>query len=144
GPDEVPGWLEEHARSGRRVGVSLRGSWGRGTGVVQGVGLAVEGGAPDEAAYVDAETLTDVDERALVEWLADPSVPKAVHDLKGMLLALSARGWDIAGVTSDTALAAYLALPGQRTFDLADLALRYLGKELAGGGEETSGQLALD
>ena len=145
GPDEVPGWLEEHARSGRRVGVSLRGSWGRGTGVVQGVGLAVEGGAPDEAAYVDAEALTDVDERALVEWLADPSVPKAVHDLKGMLLALYARGWDIAGVTSDTALAAYLALPGQRTFDLADLVLRYLRLELRAGTEPIEeGQLTLD
>ena len=145
GPDEVPGWLEEHARSGRRVGVSLRGSWGRGTGVVQGVGLAVEGGAPDEAAYVDAEALTDVDERALVEWLADPSVPKAVHDLKGMLLALYARGWDVAGVTSDTALAAYLALPGQRTFDLADLVLRYLRLELRAGTEPIEeGQLTLD
>jgi DNA polymerase-1 len=125
--------------------VSLRGSWGRGTGVVQGVGLAVEGGAPDEAAYVDAEALTDVDERALVEWLADPSVPKAVHDLKGMLLALYARGWDIAGVTSDTALAAYLALPGQRTFDLADLVLRYLRLELRAGTEPIEeGQLTLD
>ena len=145
GPDEVPGWLEEHARSRHRVGVSLRGSWGRGTGVVQGVGLAVEGGAPDEAAYVDAEALTDVDERALVEWLADPSVPKAVHDLKGMLLALYARGWDIAGVTSDTALAAYLALPGQRTFDLADLVLRYLRLELRAGTEPIEeGQLTLD
>ena len=145
GPDEVPGWLEEHASSGRRVGVSLRGSWGRGTGVVQGVGLAVEGGAPDDAAYVDAEALTDVDERALVEWLADPSVPKAVHDLKGMLLALYARGWDVAGVTSDTALAAYLALPGQRTFDLADLVLRYLRLELRAGTEPVEeGQLTLD
>jgi DNA polymerase I len=145
GPDEVPGWLEEHARSGRRLGVSLRGSWARGTGVVQGVGLAVEGGAPDDAAYVDAEALTDVDERALVEWLADPSVPKAVHDLKGMLLALYARGWDVAGVTSDTALAAYLALPGQRTFDLADLVLRYLRLELRAGTEPVEeGQLTLD
>jgi DNA polymerase I len=145
GPDEVPGWLEEHARSGRRVGVSLRGSWGRGTGVVQGLGLAVEGGEPDDAAYVDAETLTDVDERALVEWLADPAVPKAVHDLKGTLLALYARGWDVAGVTSDTALAAYLALPGQRTFDLADLVLRYLRLELRAGTEPAGeGQLTLD
>jgi DNA polymerase-1 len=145
GADEVPGWLEEHARSGRRVGVSLRGSWGRGTGVVQGVGLAIEGGAPDDAAYIDAEALTDVDERALVEWLADQSVPKAVHDLKGMLLALHARGWDVAGVTSDTALAAYLALPGPRTFDLADLVLRYLRLELRAGTEPVEeGQLTLD
>jgi len=145
GPDDVPAWLDEHARSGRRVGVSLRGSWGRGTGVVQGVGLAVEGGAPDDAAYVDAEALTDVDERALVEWLADPSLPKAVHDLKGTLLALSARGWDVHGVTSDTALAAYLALPGQRTFDLSDLVLRYLRLELRAGTEPVEeGQLTLD
>ena len=145
GPDEVPGWLEEHARSGRRVGLSLRGTWGRGTGVVLGLGLAVEGGEPDDAAYVDAEALTDVDERALVEWLADPSLPKAVHDLKGTLLALYARGWDVAGVTSDTALAAYLALPGQRTFDLADLVLRYLRLELRAGTEPIEeGQLTLD
>jgi DNA polymerase-1 len=145
GPDEVPAWLEEHARSGRRVGVSLRGSWGRGTGIVQGLGLAVEGGDPDSAAYVDAEQLTDVDERALVAWLADASVPKAVHDLKGTLLALHARGWDVAGVTSDTALAAYLALPGQRTFDLGDLVLRYLRLELrADAADAAEGQLTLD
>ncbi|HEV7653782.1 MAG TPA: DNA polymerase I [Mycobacteriales bacterium] len=145
GPDDLPGWLAEHARSGKRIGISLRGSWGRGTGIVQGLGLAVEGGEPDEAAYVDAETLSDVDERALVEWLADTSVPKTVHDLKGTLLAFYARGWDVVGVTSDTALAAYLALPGQRTFDLADLVLRYLRLELSGGAEPAGeGQLTLD
>ena len=51
----------------------------------------------------------------------------------------------------DTALAAYLALPAQRTYDLADLALRYLRKELrpegAGTDERPAGegtQLALD
>jgi DNA polymerase I len=144
GPDEVPAWLEEHAQSGRRVGVSLRGSWGRGTGVVVGLGLAVEGGEPEAAAYVDAEALTDVDERALVDWLLDPTAPKAAHDLKGMVLALHARGWDIQGITSDTALAAYLALPGQRTFDLADLVLRYLRRELRADAEPEGGQLTLE
>jgi DNA polymerase I len=142
GPDEVAGWLDEHARSGQRIGVSVRGQWGRGTGVVTGVALAVEGG---EAAYVSAEELTDADERALVGWLTDPAAPKALHDLKGPLLALHARGWEVAGVTSDTALAAYLALPGQRTFDLADLALRYLRRELRGHAEvDESGQLTLE
>ena len=47
--------------------------------------------------------------------------------------ALAAHGYVLNDLTSDTALAAYLALPGQRTFDLADLALRYLGKELRDG-----------
>ena len=36
------------------------------------------------------------------------------HDLDG-------RGWTLAGVTSDTALAAYLVRPGQRSFELDDL-----------------------
>ena len=57
--------------------------------------------------------------------------------------ALASHGFVLDGLTSDTALAAYLALPGQRTFDLADLSLRYLGKEL----RDTAGdnvQLTLD
>ena len=58
-----------------------------------------------------------------------------MHDLKGLLLALCRARLDVAGVTSDTALAAYLALPGQRTFDLADLVLRYLHLELRAGTE---------
>jgi DNA polymerase-1 len=142
GPDEVGSWLDEHARSGRRVGVSVRGTWGRGGGVVTGLALAVEGG---EGAYLSAEEITDADERVLLAWLTDESVPKALHDLKGPLLALHDRGWDVAGATSDTALAAYLALPGQRTFDLGDLVLRYLRRELrADSVAEVSGQLSLD
>jgi DNA polymerase-1 len=57
--------------------------------------------------------------------------------------ALAARGFELRGLTSDTALAAYLALPGQRSFDLADLALRYLNRELRDA-EPASGQLTLD
>ena len=52
-------------------------------------------------------------------------------------------GFELAGLTSDTALAAYLALPGQRSFDLADLSLRYLNRELRDA-EPASGQLTLD
>ncbi|PZS32459.1 MAG: DNA polymerase I [Pseudonocardiales bacterium] len=137
---DVAQWLAEFARTGERVGVAVRGSWGRGTGTVQGVALGVEGG---EGAYIDAEQVTEDDEKALLSWLADAGVPKAVHDLKGPLLALRARGWDLAGVTSDTALAAYLALPGQRTFDLGDLALRYLRQELRAD-VSADGQLTLD
>ncbi len=137
---DVAQWLEEHGRSGTRVGVSVRGTWGRGTGNVQGVALAVEGG---EGAYVDAEQLIKEDEKALLDWLTDPAVAKAMHDFKGPLLALRSRGWDVAGVTSDTALAAYLALPGQRSFDLGDLALRYLRQELRPD-VEAEGQLTLD
>jgi DNA polymerase-1 len=127
GPEEVAGWLEEHASS-MRMGLALNGTWLGGMGRVTGIAIA----APDSAgAYLDPAALTPDDERALGEWLSSEGHPKALHDAKGPMHALASHGFVLNGLTSDTALAAYLALPGQRTFDLADLALRYLGKELS-------------
>jgi DNA polymerase-1 len=142
GPDEVAGWLAEHSAPGVRLGLSVAGSWGRGTGVVTGIALA----APDgTGAYVDPTQLTEDDDRALAAWFADPDQPKALHDAKGPILALAAQGWPLAGLSSDTALAAYLALPGQRSFDLGDLALRYLHRELrADSAPVEAAQLSLD
>jgi DNA polymerase-1 len=139
-PGEVADWLEAHARDTRRVGVAFRGTWGRGTGNLSGIALASADGT---AAYLDPATLTPDDDKALGAWLADPGAPKAVHDVKGPLLALRQHGWTFAGVSSDTQLAAYLLRPDQRTFDLADLALRTLRRELRSNIEE-SGQLTLD
>jgi DNA polymerase-1 len=127
GPGDVAQWLAEHTSGPARVGVHVRGSWGRGIGTVAGLALAVEEGA---GGWLDPAQLTSADTEALSGWLADPRTAKAVHDAKGPMLALRAHGYDLRGVTSDTALAAYLALPGQRSFDLADLALRYLRREL--------------
>ncbi len=140
GPEDVPGWLTEHV-SGGRVGLAASGSWGRGTGVLTGLALATPDGAN---AYLDPTALTEDDERALAAWLADPAMPKALHDAKGPIHALAARGLEFRGLTSDTALAAYLALPGQRSFDLADLAERYVNRRLTGSGDATVGQLAFD
>src|SRR4030095_11395736 len=91
------------------------------------------------------------DLEALAALLGDPERPKLAHDAKYLYLAVWARGWELRGLAMDTALAAYLALPAQRTYDLADLALRYLRKELrpegAGTDERPAGegtQLALD
>jgi DNA polymerase I len=135
---EVGAWLETH-QSAERAGVCVSGSWGRGTGNVTGIAIA----APDgNGAWLDPTALDEADETALAGWLADPAHPKVLHDAKGPIHALAARGFSLAGLASDTALAAYLALPGQRTFDLADLALRYLGKELPA--DEAEGQLTLD
>jgi DNA polymerase-1 len=139
-PGDVRQWLDEHARTETLHGVAFLGVWGRGVGTLTGVAIA----APDAyAAYIDPEQLTADDEEALAGWLADPSVAKAAHDVKGPILALHQRGWTVDGVTSDTALAAYLALPGQRTFDLSDLAVRYLQRELRAEGSP-EGQLSLD
>ena len=96
-----------------------------------------------EAAYLPLRGLTPDDEAALGEWLADPAAPKAAHDAKSALHALRGRGWTLHGLSSDTALAAYLSRPGQRSFDLADLALRHLRRELRLDGEAEGGQLSL-
>jgi DNA polymerase I len=138
GPEEVTAWLSEHATA-ERAGVAFDGSWSRGTGNLTGIAIATGDGA---GAYIDPVLLTPPDDSALAAWLADAAHPKAIHDAKGPIHAMAAHGFALAGLTSDSALAAYLALPGQRTFDLADLALRYLGKELRE--VEETGQLTLD
>jgi DNA polymerase-1 len=139
GPGELAAWLAGHAAGEERSGLAMNGSWGRGTGRLTGVAIA----APDgECAFLDLADLAEDDERALAAWLADSAVPKALHDAKGPMHALAAHGLGLRGLTSDTALAAYLALPGQRSFDLADLVLRYLGRELRG--EAAPGQLSLE
>ncbi|HEY3605381.1 MAG TPA: DNA polymerase I, partial [Sporichthyaceae bacterium] len=152
GPDEVASWLAEHAAGPARTGVDVAGTWGRGTGNITGLALAAEDGA---ACWVDPAGLNPDDDAALADWLADETRPKALHDAKGPMLALAARGWPLAGLTSDTALSAYLALPGQRSFELSDLALRFLHRELRndtadegqlsfdGGDEEANAQAAM-
>nr|MDQ3989790.1 DNA polymerase I [Actinomycetota bacterium] len=133
-PGRVTAWLAKHAADGRRVGLSYRGSWVRGTGELESLALA---GADGEGGHLETAELTPQDEAALGRWLADPTAPKAVHDAKVLLHAVRARGWTLEGLTSDTALAAYLVRPGQRSFELADLVLRYLERELrAETGEE--------
>ncbi len=139
-PGQLSAWLAEHARGGRRTGVHISGFWGGGTGDVSGVALAA---ADEEGAWFDPAHLLPEEEQAFAAWLADPAEPKALHDAKGPSLAFAARGWELAGVTSDTALGAYLAMPDQRSYDLADLALRYLKRELRAEGGR-SGQLSFD
>jgi DNA polymerase I len=154
-PGGVRDWLDANARDGRRVGLAFHGlTGGAASADVAGIGLAAgeptvearAGGATAgvaQTAYVEVAGLTPDDEAALGEWLADAAAPKAAHDAKAALHALRGRGWTLAGLTSDTALAAYLSRPGQRSFDLADLALRHLRRELRIDGEVADGQLSL-
>jgi DNA polymerase-1 len=137
---EVAGWLESHAPAGSPIGVAVAGRFGRGTGELTGVALAAADGP---AGWFDPAELDEADEAAVGAWLADPERAKVIHDSKPALLAFRARGWEMRGVTRDTAIAAYLARPDQRTYDLTDLALRYLHRELRVDAPET-GQLTLD
>ena len=124
---DVPRWFAEHTSAGKRVGVSVIGQWARGTGDVRALAVAAADG---HAAYLDVTDLGEPAEQAVAAWLADAERPKALHDAKGPSHALTARGWTLAGLTSDTALAAYLVKPDQRSYDLSDLALRMLRREL--------------
>ncbi len=136
---QVADWLAEHAGDGVRVGVHVLGRWARGAGDVDGLALATE----QAQAYLALSELAPADEAALAAWLGDPQRPKAMHDAKGPIQALHAVGMPVAGVVSDTALAAYLARPDQRVFDLPDLSLRYLRREVRVH-EEPSGQGLLE
>ena len=127
GPGELPDWLATHAAGDGRTGVSVLGSWRGGTGEVWSVALAAADGT---AAWFDTAEVTPDDDAALVAWFADTARAKVLHDAKGPMLALAARGWILRGLVSDTALAAYLVRPDQRSYDLADLTLRYLKREL--------------
>ncbi|BCY06693.1 DNA polymerase I [Actinoplanes sp. L3-i22] len=139
-PGQVAAWLTEHAAAAP-VGVAVTGSFGRGTGQVTGIAVATGSGP---AAWFDPAALDESDEGAVAAWLADPARPKVVHDAKPARLAFRAHGWQLEGVTVDTAMAAYLAKPDQRAYDLTDLALRYLKRELkVDAPAADNGQLAL-
>jgi DNA polymerase I len=152
---ELTGWLAA-VPPGRPIALSARLRTSPGRAELTGVGLwAPEGsGEPQgaEAVWLDLEDGAGPEDlEALAQLLGDPERPKLAHDAKYLYLAVWARGWELRGLVMDTALAAYLALPAQRTYDLADLALRYLRKELrpegAGTHERPAGegtQLALD
>jgi DNA polymerase-1 len=135
-------WLAGHGHpaDGGRVGIEVQGRWGSGTGDAQSVALAAADG---RAAWFEPAELTPDDDAAFAAWLADPDVAKVMHDAKGPILALAARGWRLGGLASDTALAAYLVRPDQRSYDLADLTVRYLKRELKQGTVD-EGQLSFD
>ena len=119
--DEVGAWLA--ARS-TPCAVAFAGEWGRGTGRITSVCVV-------DAAGVGG--VIDVSDGlgAVGPWLADSQVPLECHDAKGPALALLAAGVDLGGLVMDTALAAYLAAPEQRSFALGDVLQRVLRRELA-------------
>ncbi len=120
-------WLAKHVADGRRAGLAVIGTHVAYDGETTALAVAAADG---DGGYLDTATLTPDDDTVLAAWLADPDKPKALHEAKLAIHDLGGRGWTLNGVTSDTALAAYLVRPGQRSFTLDDLSLRYLRREL--------------
>ncbi|CAM5275616.1 DNA polymerase I [Mycolicibacterium aubagnense] len=125
-PGTLAAWLAEHS-NGSRFGLAVAGT--HKAFDADATALAIVS-ASGEGVYIDTARLDAEDEAALASWLADPGPPKALHEAKLAWHDLLGRGWNLSGVTSDTALAAYLVRPGQRSFALDDLSVRYLGREL--------------
>ncbi len=138
-PGELSAWLAEHAKD-VPVGLEVVGVTRPVDARAEHLALATPSGT---AAWVTVGQLDPDDDKALGSWLSDADQPKVLHDAKGQAHALAAQGWALSGVVADTALATYLIKPDQRAYDLADLSVRYLHRELQSAGEE-SGQLTFD
>jgi len=137
-PGTLAAWLTQHSL-GNRFGLAVVGTHLAFDADATAIAIV---SADGEGVYLDTATLTPEDEAALASWLADPGPPKALHEAKLAMHDLEGRGWNLAGVTSDTALAAYLVRPGQRSFTLDDLSVRYLRRELRADNPEQQ-QLSL-
>ena len=134
-----PGEAAEVLRSVSQAAIAVRGSWSAGRGEIDEIAVATS----ERVVVIDMDDVRD--REAVMAWLVDPDVGKRVHDVKGPDLAvLTATGGSavIAGVTSDTALAAYLDAPGARSYSLEEVSERILGRVVSG--EVEDGQLALD
>ncbi len=108
--------------------VAVQGTWGRGRGEIDRVAVLDDRGTTAVFDCADASTGT-----LILDWLADPSAAKDLHDAKGPSLALLSSGRALRGLRIDTALAAYIDAPGHRGYSLGDVAERVLGVSLADG-----------
>jgi DNA polymerase-1 len=135
---ELAAWLTERS-TGSRFGMAVVGTHLAFDADATALAIVAADG---DGRYLDTADLHADDEAALASWLADAGVPKALHEAKLAMHDLEGRGWTLRGVTSDTALAAYLVRPGQRSFALDDLSLRYLKRELRADNPEQQ-QLSL-
>jgi DNA polymerase-1 len=92
--------------------------------------------AGDPAVFIPADRFDPV-------FVGGPSI--VAHDAKPVVRALAEMGFEVS-VDFDTAIAAYVVNPAQRTADLEELAYRELGLSIepAGDGEGADAQAAFD
>ncbi len=96
-------------------------------------GLAVSTG-PGEAAVVPFDSAG-----ALLDALESGQAALAGHDVKDLVRVLLELDRDVDRLAMDTALAAYIVNPSQRTYDLEELADRLLGLELVSPDDDAAG-----
>jgi DNA polymerase I len=97
---------------------------------VQGIALS----SADKTAFIPPDVQPDI--RPLRALFHEATRIKAVHDLKGTLLAFHRLGLTLAGPYLDTMIADYLLNPNRRDHRLDTLALEMLGHRLGARAEE--------
>lgn len=118
---EVVHSVEELIHLDGPVSVAISGVFAQGSGNIESIAVS------NSSRCV---VMLDVDNRSgelLLNWLADDQIEKIVHDGKEFEWCTQVIGRVVGGLTMDTALAAYLVDPGQRSYSLTDVAQRFLG-----------------
>ena len=116
----VAKWLKQHPTEAMAVHIT-----GRGT---PATGDAESFAIIDQNHHAIAGNFADLnpkDDKALADYLQSTQ-PKFLHDAKTTYHMLAGRGITLGGIAHDTALAAYLLNPGQRTYDLKTTYQRHL------------------
>jgi DNA polymerase-1 len=105
-------------------------------------GLAVATGA-DATTWIDGALVAEPAARdALARLLGPDGPPLVAHRAKDLMNGLAPI--DVTGLERDTAVMAYLLDPAEGHYRVEDLALRYLGLELASPDREEDGTLDFD
>lgn len=117
------------------VSIAVLGEFARGFGTINALAVCTK-----RQVHVLSSILPK-DLPNVMSWLATCPNEKTIHDGKSLLWALASSGIDIRRVKihMDTALAGYLIDPGHRSYELADLVQRELGRSL----DETPDQLSM-
>ena len=101
--------------------------------------------SPGIALATSEEEVVWLDDAAEAgDLLADPAVAKVAHDAKAIAVARRRAGGAFAGLGFDTMIAAYLLDPAAGRYELDEMSLRYLNRELpTAKPPEVDGQLGL-
>ena len=117
------------------VAIAVQGDFARGSGTISALAVC------SSMQIHVLQSIPAADVAKLMLWLASCSNEKTLHNGKSFLWALAAFGIDVSDIEihMDTALAGYLIDPGQRSYELADLVQRELGRSL----DEPDDQLSM-
>ena len=127
-------WSAEH------IGMSIMNSSPPGAGQQQSThdgsahGIAFSSHA-EVSAFIDLDNFAEGKESAIEgmrELLSNGLIEKSIHDLKRATALLTPLGIELAGVSDDTLIAAYLIDPTRSKYELAELARETVGAESGG------------